>query len=159
MNNDKITPGKYTIKKEEVNNNFEENTPLCVNIFPVKPKETYSEEWSVMFASNQKKLCLMLINKEISGIDRAILDYLMAYMEIGNYCTINQKMLAEEIGIAAPNVSRSIKKLVEKGILLKEDKKNGRLNIYRINPEFAWKGAIKEGIKEKNHLKLVHSRD
>jgi DNA-binding MarR family transcriptional regulator len=69
---------------------------------------------------------------ELSGAD-------IAEMKIG---FVDQKELSEGLGIVQPEVSKSIKKLIESGYLKIVDK-NGRQNIYQLNPHLAFKSRAK----------------
>ena len=58
-----------------------------------------------------------------------------------NYIKITQKEISEDLGIRKQNVSRAVKLLVEKGIIIKGPK-SGLSNTYRLNEFYGWKGKI-----------------
>ena len=63
--------------------------------------------------------------------------------------------MAEQVGMNRHNVNRSIKKLIELGVVL-EGVKIGISRSYRLNPNFGWKGSAKghrEALHE--HLKVI----
>ena len=72
-----------------------------------------------------------------------------------NLIQVNQAEVAEQVGMNRHNVNRSIKKLIELGVVL-EGVKIGVSRSYRLNPNFGWKGSAKghrEALHE--HLKIV----
>jgi DNA-binding Lrp family transcriptional regulator len=71
----------------------------------------------------------------------------MSIMDFENFIGIDQTEIAEFIGIARPNVARSIRKLREKGILV-EGPKLGRHKSYQLNLQYAWKGKAANRQKE-----------
>jgi hypothetical protein len=71
--------------------------------------------------------------------DFRVFHLLMPTIEQGNVVYINQAMMARQLKMPASVVSRSIRKLVEKGVLERAESASGR--VYRLNPMFAWYGA------------------
>ena len=81
---------------------------------------------------------------------------------VGNACpatmktsSVNQAEVSEQVGMNRHNVNRSIKKLIELGVIL-EGVKIGISRSYRLNPNFGWKGSAKghrEALHE--HLKVI----
>ena len=68
---------------------------------------------------------------------------------------VNQAEVSEQVGMNRHNVNRSIKKLIELGVIL-EGVKIGISRSYRLNPNFGWKGSAKghrEALHE--HLKVI----
>ena len=55
---------------------------------------------------------------------------------------VNQAEVSEQVGMNRHNVNRSIKKLIELGVIL-EGVKIGISRSYRLNPNFGWKGSAK----------------
>ena len=71
---------------------------------------------------------------------------------------VNQAEVSEQVGMNRHNVNRSIKKLIELGVIL-EGVKIGISRSYRLNPNFGWKGSAKghrEALHE--HLKVIKIR-
>ena len=72
-----------------------------------------------------------------------------------NLIKVNQAEVSEQVGMNRHNVNRSIKKLIELGVIL-EGVKIGISRSYRLNPNFGWKGSAKghrEALHE--HLKVI----
>ena len=80
---------------------------------------------------------------------------MLARLDYENLIQVNQAEVAEQVGMNRHNVNRSIKKLIELGVVL-EGVKIGVSRSYRLNPNFGWKGSAKghrEALHE--HLKIV----
>lgn len=65
---------------------------------------------------------------------------LVAKLDFDNYIQVPQVDIAKALGMKRSNVSRAIKNLVERQILLKGPKA-GRSWTYRLNPAYGWKGS------------------
>ena len=80
---------------------------------------------------------------------------LLARLDYENLIQVNQAEVSEQVGMNRHNVNRSIKKLIELGVIL-EGVKIGISRSYRLNPNFGWKGSAKghrEALHE--HLKVI----
>ena len=79
----------------------------------------------------------------------------LARLDYENLIQVNQAEVSEQVGMNRHNVNRSIKKLIELGVIL-EGVKIGISRSYRLNPNFGWKGSAKghrEALHE--HLKVI----
>ena len=68
---------------------------------------------------------------------------------------VSQADIARELDMHRQHVQRSIKRLIQLGIIL-EGVKIGISRSYRLNPSFGWKGSAKghrEALHE--HLKVI----
>ena len=63
-----------------------------------------------------------------------------ARLDYENLIQVNQAEVAEQVGMNRHHVNRSIKKLIELGVVL-EGVKIGISRSYRLNPNFGWKKA------------------
>ncbi len=91
--------------------------------------------------------------KEIKSLDDfRVRDALLARLDFENYIQVVQVDIAKDLGMHKENVNRSIKRLLELGILL-EGPKIGRSRTYRLNPNYGWKGS------GKNHQKAIKAHD
>lgn len=77
--------------------------------------------------------------KDLTGNDYRVLNVFFGNLDFENYIQISQQSIANYLEMNKQHVSRSTKKLVEKGILI-EGGKVGRHNTYRLNPFYGWKG-------------------
>lgn len=80
----------------------------------------------------------MAIDNRLSDADRRVLFLMIGQMDFENWIHIPLSSLSKKLNIAVPNISRSVKNLVELKYISKE--KVGRANLYRFNPEMGWKG-------------------
>lgn len=96
----------------------------------------YNNGWLVM---SQEPLKMIAEDKEIKGEALRIFIYIAGILDFENWIYIPQKEIGNALDINKQQVSRSIKKLVEKEIILK-GKKQGHSFTYRLNPYFGWKG-------------------
>lgn len=93
-------------------------------------------------------------DKELWGQTRAVLDYLVGILQIGNLIFISQKDIAKELNIDPVRVSEAIRKLCKKQIIIKDKTCNIR-GHYKMNPAYFWKGEIakrKEALRQFNIL-------
>jgi predicted transcriptional regulator len=96
------------------------------------------------------------MDKDITAVDWRVLAIVMTGLEYENWFSITQKEIAEELGTSQPNVARSLKKLEDKAIIVK-GKKSGRVNSYRLNAFYGWKGRINKEYEStyETHSKLL----
>ena len=72
------------------------------------------------------------------GADYRVFHMIMPSIHDGSLVWINQTSLAKELAMPVSNVSRSIKRLIEAGVIERLETASGR--TYRLNPNFAWYG-------------------
>lgn len=94
----------------------------------------------------------MLATSDLRGDDLRVLLLLMARLDFENLTNVPQVDIAEKLGMKAPNVNRSIKRLIELGCLL-EGPRVRHHRTYRLNPNYGWKGSSKE------HHKALRAHD
>ena len=68
-----------------------------------------------------------------------VLMYLMSQLDFENYLRITQKSISEALGMKQPAVSRAIKGLLAKDIII-SGPQVGTAKTYRLNPRMAYKG-------------------
>ena len=68
---------------------------------------------------------------------------LLGRVDFENYLTISQGELAQELGMKQPNISKAIKALREKKVII-EGPRAGLNKTYRFNPYIAHKGADRD---------------
>lgn len=78
-------------------------------------------------------------DKDLTGTDRRVLDVYFGNLDFSNFIQISQQAIADYLEMKQEHVSRSTRKLIDKGILV-EGTKVGRHNTYRLNPFYGWKG-------------------
>jgi len=78
----------------------------------------------------------------LRGDDFRVLLKLIARLDFENLINIVQADIAKQLKMQPSHVNRSIKRLIEIGIIL-EGPKIGRSRTYRLNPNYAWRGSAK----------------
>ena len=105
----------------------------------------------------QKALANIASDREITGEVSRVFMYLFSKLDFDNYIQVPQIEIVKTLGIHKQHVSRSIRILERKKILL-EGPKHGRSKFWRLNPEYGYKGNPKGKVErdtKKGHLKLV----
>ena len=116
-----------------------------------KRKNGFQKGWMAM----AQEAMMMLAQSNLTGNDMKVMWAMLARLDYENLIQVNQAEVAEQVGMNRHNVNRSIKKLIELGVVL-EGVKIGISRSYRLNPNFGWKGSAKghrEALHE--HLKVV----
>ena len=81
-------------------------------------------------------------DREITNEPRRVLDYMFSKLDFENFIQLSQKEIIEILGINKSNVSKAIKLLTRKTDCI-EGPKVGRSRCYRLNPNYGWKGKVK----------------
>ena len=81
-------------------------------------------------------------DREITNEPRRVLDYMFSKLDFENFIQLSQKEIIEILGINKSNVSKAIKLLTRKQIVL-EGQKVGRSRCYRLNLITAGKERLK----------------
>ncbi len=122
----------------------------CFMYIPFRDK--LKEDWFMAFSEAFKSLAK---DRDLRGEPRSILDYLFSILSFENFIAIEQSHISKDLNIDKANVSKSIKILIDKGILEKGPK-IGKTWSYKLNPFYAWKGSVKNlQDARKKHLKVV----
>ena len=139
--------------------------------FPVivgRKRSPYGKGWVM---NSQEALEIVAKDKDIKGETYRVLFFICARLDFENWVQISVTEIAKELGMHQPDVSKAMKVLETKEIILRGPKV-GRSYAFMLNPEFGWKGKVKnldeyrkereqEERKEKNqersqkNLKLV----
>ena len=92
--------------------------------------------------SFQEEMVNLAIDRDFNGTDLRVLLTIIGNLGYENILSLTQKEIGEQINIKPVEVTKSIKKLVEKGYL-QVITKIGRQNIYMFNPSVAFKSRAK----------------
>ena len=116
-----------------------------------KRKNGFGQGWLAM-AQNGAEI---LAQSNLSGNDFKVLMKLLSVLDYENLIQVSQADVARELNMHRQHVQRSIKRLIDLGIVL-EGVRIGISRSYRLNPNFGWKGSAK-GHREAlhDHLKVV----
>lgn len=92
---------------------------------------------------------------DMTGETYKVLFYLYSKLDFENFIQQTQIEIAESLGMQKQRVSRAMKVLTSKQIVL-EGPKIGRSRCYRLNPNYGWKGKVKT-LQEarKEQLKII----
>jgi hypothetical protein len=81
-------------------------------------------------------------DRDITGEAHRILWYLFDKLDFDHYTHVQQTEISEALDLQKSHVSRAVKVLCDKQIILKGPK-TGRIITYRLNSEYGWKGKVK----------------
>jgi hypothetical protein len=108
----------------------------CLVYVPHRPR--IRGGWFMAF---QDAFLAIAKDREITGEVRRVLDYFFGKLDFENYIHLAQTEIAEALGLQKANVSRAVKILCDKQIILKGPK-TGRIITYRLNANYGWKGKV-----------------
>lgn len=103
------------------------------------PTKIRADGWLMAWQEGFERLAQ---DKEITLEARRVLDYVFARLDFENHLRMSQADIARALDMKASNVSRAMKLLMNKDILVIGDKV-GRSYTYRLNTSFGWKGKVK----------------
>ena len=95
-------------------------TVKVTQTFNLDKKATVKADFVLAFTSNLRQLAEL----NISQNELKVITYILEVMEFGNLISINQTVIAKELGVAKSNISYTFKKLRSKNILIEN---NGHL--------------------------------
>ena len=81
---------------------------------------------------NGSEAMMMLAQSNLTGNDMKVMWAMLARLDYENLIQVNQAEVSEQVGMNRHNVNRSIKKLIELGVIL-EGVKIGISRSYRLN--------------------------
>ena len=103
-----------------------------------KKKNPYSKGWTM---NSQEASVLLAKDKDIKGETHRVLRFIEGILDFENWAHISITEIAKELDLKQPSVSRAIKILEQKKIILR-GKKLGRSYAFMLNPDFGWKGDV-----------------
>ena len=92
-----------------------------------KRKNGFQKGWMAM-----AQAMMMLAQSNLTGNDMKVMWAMLARLDYENLIQVNQAEVSEQVGMNRHNVNRSIKKLIELGVIL-EGVKIGISRSYRLN--------------------------
>jgi DNA-binding transcriptional ArsR family regulator len=90
-----------------------------------------------------------LATRKLTHDGLRVLLYFLGRMEYENHIRISQSDVVRELSLDKSRVSRAIKRLLDEHILLPTEERIGRSRFYQLNPEYAWKGKVRNRPKRK----------
>ena len=122
---------------EQVDRETGEVMQGCMVYLPYRPRIT--ERWFMAFQDAFEEIAK---DPEQTLEPKNVLFYLYSKLDFENFIQQSQKDIAEGLGMKKENVSRAMRVLTSKQIVL-EGPKVGRSKCYRLNPNYGWKGKVK----------------
>jgi DNA-binding transcriptional regulator GbsR (MarR family) len=110
--------------------------------FPVivgRKRSPYSKGWVM---NSQEALEIVAKDKDITGETYRVLFLICARLDFENWVQLSITEIAQELNLKQPHVSRAMKVLEDKEIILRGPKV-GRSYAFMLNPDFGWKGKVK----------------
>lgn len=89
----------------------------------------------------QEAFAYIAKDKTLTLETKNVLLYLLSRLDFENFVLVPHVEIAEELSMKRPNVSRAVKVLVEKHIIVEGPKVN-RSRGFRLNHRFGWKGTL-----------------
>ncbi|BCA80490.1 winged helix-turn-helix domain-containing protein [Desulfuromonas sp. AOP6] len=134
-----------------------EKTTTPVNLMLVEKKAKTDEQWLILWQGDGAMgLDYLATCDSLTGADFKVFFKMLKALRHGNEVLVNQVGLAREMNLSQPNLSRSIRKLLDAGVILPGETQHGPHKSYTLNPCIGWKGTLQQGATEKRrHLRLV----
>ena len=110
--------------------------------FPVivgRKRNPYRKGWVM---NSQEAMISVAKDKDIKGETHRVLWFIGGILDFENWIQLSATEIAKELGMHRPDVSKAIKVLETKEIILRGPKV-GRSYAFMLNPEFGWKGKVK----------------
>ena len=110
--------------------------------FPViigRKRNPYAKGWVM---NSQDAAILLAKDKDIKGETHRVLWIIIGILDFENWVQLSVTEIAKELKMHRPDVSKAMKVLEEKEIILRGPKV-GRSYAFMLNPEFGWKGKVK----------------
>ena len=110
--------------------------------FPVivgRKRNPYGNGWVM---NSQDAAILLAKDKDIKGETHRVLWFIIGILDFENWVQLSVTEIAQELKMHRPHISRAMKVLEEKEIIVRGPKV-GRSYAFMLNPEFGWKGKVK----------------
>ena len=110
--------------------------------FPVivgRKRNPYRKGWVM---NSQEAMISVAKDKDIKGETHRVLWFIGGILDFENWIQLSATEIAKELGMHRPDVSKAIKLLETKEIILRGPKV-GRSYAFMLNPEFGWKGKVR----------------
>ena len=110
-----------------------------ITVIVGKKRNPYTKGWVM---NSQEALEIVAKDRGLRGetVFRVLL-FICARLDFENWVQVTLKEIGDELGIHKPDVSKAIKLLEEKEIILRGPK-FGRSYAFRLNPYYGWKGKV-----------------
>lgn len=125
-------------------------------VYFVKPnKKDHASGLGGWYIAWQESSMNIAADKRLNLTDHRVIAVLNAKLDFENWIRISQQEIGDFLGVARPNISVSMKKLVELGIVLPGPSVKN-VKTFRLNPSVSWKGTMQQAATERRKaLRLV----
>ncbi len=109
--------------------------------FPVivgSKRKAYGKGWVM---NSQDAAILLAKDKDIKGETHRVLWFIIGILDFENWVQLSITEISKELNLRQPHVSRAMKVLEEKEIILRGPRV-GRSYAFMLNPDFGWKGEV-----------------
>jgi hypothetical protein len=121
--------------------------------FGRKLASPYGRDWMQV---NQNALVEIAADREIGGEALRVFLYLSGRLDFENLIVVPQVEVAKALNMRPQAVSRALKLLVGKGIIVRALQTGRAVTALRLNPHYGWKGKVKNLRQARQeHLQLV----
>ncbi len=103
-----------------------------------RKKNPYGKGWVM---NSQDAALIIAKDKGIKGETHRVLWFIIGILDFENWAQISITEIAKELNIKQPHVSRAIRVLEEKEVIIRGPK-TGRSYTFMLNPNFGWKGDV-----------------
>ena len=110
--------------------------------FPVivgRKRNPYGKGWVM---NSQEAMVALAKDKDIKGETHRVLWFIGGILDFENWVQLSITEIGNELDLKQQSVSRAMKVLEEKEIILRGPKV-GRSYAFMLNPNFGWKGKVK----------------
>ena len=111
----------------------------------VKGKVRWHEDWMMVI---QEAMIEIARDKSFSLEMWRVWSFMVGKLGFENWIILPQREIAASLDMHEANVSRAIKKLLAKKIILKGPK-IGRTSAYKLNSKYGWRGKIENLSKDR----------
>jgi hypothetical protein len=149
----RLAAGAYDLVQED--DDGDETTKRQPVYLYAPNKQDYASSvggWGVFW---QEGTMLLARDKRLTLTDWRVMAVLQARLDFENWIRLSHAEIGEQIDVARPNVSNSMKRLLGMQVVLPGPSVK-QVRTYRLNPLFAWKGDLRQGATERRkQLKLL----
>ncbi len=120
-----------------------------------KKRNPYTRGWTM---NSQEASVLLAKDKEIKGETHRVLRFIEGILDFENWIYVSITEIAKELEMHRQDVSKAIKVLQKKEIILRGPK-IGRSHTFMLNPDFAWKGKVKNLEQYREEKKFLNNSE
>lgn len=118
-------------------------------VYLVKPnKKDHASGLGGWYIAWQEASMSIAADRRLNLTDHRVLAVLNAKLDFENWIRISQSEIGEFLGVKQPNVSSSMRRLVDLGIVVPGPSVKN-VKTFRLNPSVSWKGTMQQAATER----------